>query len=384
MRITRRTIEIGQIVEGYKNDNEEGVVGYNGKLNIRPAYQREFVYDDKKRNAVIDTIMKGFPLNVMYWSKNLDGTYELLDGQQRTISFCEFISGLKFSLSDETWWGSLPADKQDEILHYPLDIYICEGNDSERLDWFRTINIAGEKLTDQELRNANYTGPWLSDAKRRFSKTNCVAYLASGGSKTPLIGKSTIRQEFLETVLDWISDGHIEDYMKAHYKDENSDELWGYFQNVIDWVNSVFPNYRKEMKGLDWGKFYRTYKDNTYNAEELETEISNLMADDEVTCKKGVYEYVLSNGTAVNKLSLREFSEKDKRTAYERQRGICPIDGLHYEISEMEAHHILAWDNGGKTILENCVMVAKKNHKNIHNGLVTPTELREKRDAIVA
>ena len=384
MRITRRTIEIGQIVEGYKNKEEEGVVGYNGKLNIRPAYQREFVYDDKKRNAVIDTIMKGFPLNVMYWSKNLDGTYELLDGQQRTISFCEFISGLKFSLSDETWWGSLPADKQDEILHYPLDIYICEGNDSERLDWFRTINIAGEKLTEQELRNANYTGPWLSDAKRRFSKTNCVAYLASGGSKTPLIGKSTIRQEFLETVLDWISDGHIEDYMKAHYKDENSDELWGYFQNVIDWVNSVFPNYRKEMKGLDWGKFYRTYKDNTYNAEELEAEISNLMADDEVTCKKGVYEYVLSNRTDKKKLNLREFSEKDKRIAYERQHGICPIDGLHYEISEMEAHHIDAWDNGGKTILENCVMVAKKNHKNIHNGLVTTTELKTLRDNLLA
>ena len=172
--------------------------------------------------------------------------------------------------------------------------------------------------------------------------------------------------------------------MAAHYKDENSDELWGYFQKVIDWVNSVFPNYRKEMKGLDWGRLYRIYKGYTNNPVALEAEISNLMADDEVTCKKGVYEYVLSNGTAVSKLSLREFSEKDKRTMYEKQHGLCPIDGQHYEISEMEAHHIIAWDNGGKTILENCVMVAKKNHKDIHNGLVTPTELKEKRDALIA
>ena len=387
MKIFRKQFTVRQIVEGFKNNEEEGVIGFSGMLNIRPPYQREFVYKEKQRDAVIDTIRRGFPLNVMYWSKNNDGTYEVLDGQQRTLSFCEYCGYFgadgkrdgRFAINGE-YFHSLTDEEQEEILDYTLDIFVCEGSDKERLEWFRTINIAGEKLTDQELLNANYTGPWLADAKRRFSKTNCIAYKL--GNK--FVKGSTIRQEILETALDWISDGHIEEYMSAHQHNENADELLEYFRGVIEWVEKTFINYRKEMLGLDWGKFYRTYKDNTYNAEELETEISNLMADDEVTSKKGVYEYVLSNGTAVNKLSLREFSEKEKRTMYEKQHGLCPIDGQHYEISEMEAHHIIAWDNGGKTILENCVMVSKKNHKYIHNGLITPTELKEKRDALIA
>ena len=379
MHIRQLDVTVREIAKNYINNNDEnGVIGYDGNLNIRPAYQREFVYKDKQRDAVISTIRKGYPLNVIYWAKNTDGTYEVLDGQQRTISFCDFVAG-KYSINGE-YFHTLSDAEQDEILNYHLIVFVCEGTDKDRLDWFRTINIAGEKLTEQELLNINYTGKWLSDAKRRFSKTGCVAYKIASN----LVSGSPIRQEFLETALDWISEGHIADYMAAHYKDENSDELWGYFQKVIDWVNSVFPFYRKEMKGLDWGRLYRIYKGYTNNPVALEAEISRLMADDEVTCKKGVYEYVLSNGTAVNKLSLREFSEKDKRTMYEKQHGLCPIDGQHYEISEMEAHHIIAWDNGGKTILENCVMVAKKNHKGIHNGLVTPTELKEKRDALVA
>lgn len=377
MYIRQLEVTVRDIAKGYVNNNDEnGVIGYDGRLNIRPAYQREFVYKDKQRDAVINTIRKGYPLNVIYWAKNTDGTYEVLDGQQRTISFCDYVAG-KYSINGE-YFHTLADVEQDEILNYHLIVFVCEGTDKDRLDWFRTINIAGEKLTEQELLNINYTGTWLSDAKRRFSKTGCVAYkLASD-----FINGSPIRQEYLETALDWISNGKISDYMFAHYKDANSDELWQYFQNVIDWVNSIFTTYRKEMKGLDWGKFYRTYKDNQYNTAELEEQISALMADDDVTCKKGVYEYVLSNGSAVNKLSLREFSEKDKRTAYEKQKGLCPIDGLHYEISEMEAHHILAWEDGGKTILENCVMVSKKNHHKIHNGLISPTELKEKRDAL--
>lgn len=383
MYIRQLEVTVRDIAKGYVNNNDEnGVIGYDGKLNIRPAYQREFVYKDKQRDAVINTIRKGYPLNVIYWAKNTDGTYEVLDGQQRTISFCDYVAG-KYSINGE-YFHTLSDAEQDEILNYHLIVFVCEGTDKDRLDWFRTINIAGEKLTEQELLNINYTGAWLSDAKRRFSKTNCVAYkLASN-----FINGSPIRQEYLETALDWISDGHIADYMAAHYKDENSDELYIYFFEVITWIGNTFGfdnggNYRKEMKGLDWGKLYRTYKDNSYNWRNLEEQISTLMADDEVTNKKGVYEYVLSNGTAVNKLSLREFSEKDKRTAYERQHGLCPIDGQHYEISEMEAHHIVAWDMGGKTILDNCVMVAKKNHKQIHNGLFSPAELKAKRDSIL-
>ncbi len=383
MYIRQIEVTVRDIAKGYVNNNDEnGVIGYDGKLNIRPAYQREFVYKDKQRDAVINTIRKGYPLNVIYWAKNTDGTYEVLDGQQRTISFCDYVAG-KYSINGE-YFHTLSDAEQDEILNYHLIVFVCEGTDKDRLDWFRTINIAGEKLTEQELLNINYTGTWLSDAKRRFSKTNCVAYKLAHD----FINGSPIRQEYLETALDWISEGNIVEYMATHYKDKNADELFQYFCEVIYWINSTFGlevggHYRKEMKGLDWGKLYRTYKDISYNWASLEQKISELMADDEVTCKKGVYEYVLSNGTAINKLSLREFSEKDKRTAYERQHGLCPIDGQHYDISEMEAHHIKAWDMGGKTILENCVMVSKKNHKQIHNGLFSPEELKAKRDSLL-
>lgn len=378
MHIRQLDVTVREIAKNYINNNDEnGVIGYDGNLNIRPAYQREFVYKDKQRDAVISTIRKGYPLNVIYWAKNADGTYEVLDGQQRTISFCDFVAG-KYSINGE-YFHTLSDAEQDEILNYHLIVFVCEGTDKDRLDWFRTINIAGEKLTDQELLNINYTGKWLSDAKRRFSKTGCVAYKIANN----LVSGSPIRQEFLETALDWISNGKIAEYMAAHYRDENSDELWQYFQNVIDWVNSVFPNYRKEMKGLDWGKFYRDYKDNAYNAEELETEISNLMADDEVTNKKGIYEYVFDCDE--KHLNLRSFTDKEKRTMYEKQGGICPIDGQHYAIDEMDAHHIDPWDLGGKTVLSNCVMLNKRNHhKYIHtSAMINPQALREKRDELL-
>ena len=375
MRITRKQFTVRQVAEGYKNNEENGVVGFGGLLNIRPAYQREFVYDDKKRNAVISTIRKGFPLNVMYWSKNDDGTYELLDGQQRTISFCKYVAG-EYSIDGE-YFHTLTDAEQDEILDYTLDIFVCEGNDKERLDWFRTINIAGEKLTEQELLNANYTGKWLSDAKRRFSKTNCVAYKVG----KDYVNGSPIRQDFLETALDWISDGHIEDYMAAHQHDENSDELLEYFQNVMEWVANLF-DYRSEMKGLAWGKLYNKYHNNEYSPAALEGEISILMSNEEISDKKGIYEYVLSgcDGNLAKKLSYRKFDKSMKRTAYERQCGIDPVDGLRYDISEMEAHHIYAWNDGGRTELDNCVMLSKDNHKKIHNGLMSPAELKALRD----
>ena len=207
MKIDRITIKVSDVVNGFSDNDEQGIVAYGGKLNVRPAYQREFVYNDKKRNAVIDTINKGFPLNVMYWAKNDDGTFEVMDGQQRTISFCQYVNGM-FSINDR-FFHNLTNDEKEKILNYDLDIYICDGSDKERLDWFRTINISGEKLTDQELLNINYTGEWLSDAKRKFSKTGCVAYKV--GSK--YVKGSTIRQEYLETALSWISNGNVADYM---------------------------------------------------------------------------------------------------------------------------------------------------------------------------
>lgn len=361
MKIQHMFLTIGEIAKGYVDNNEDGVIGFGGQLNIRPPYQREFVYKDAQRDAVINTIRKGFPLNVMYWAKNEDGTFEVLDGQQRTISFCQYVNG-SFSI-DNKYFFNLTEDEKREILNYMVDIYICEGSDRERLDWFETINISGEKLTRQELLNINYVGTWLSDAKKKFSKTNCVAYkLASKYLKG-----SPIRQEYLETALSWISDGNIAQYMAEHQRDKNANELWLYFSNVIEWVKTTFGEkyYRKEMQGLPWGILYNKYKNNAYDCEELEEEILSLMADDEVTEKKGIYEYILSgkDENIAKKLSKRKFLEKDKRTIYERQNGICPICGEYHDYSDMEGDHIIPWWRGGKTIIENLQMVCTKCNK---------------------
>ena len=354
MEINLKEILIRDVVNGFKDDAENGVVGYNGKLDIRPAFQREFIYNEKERNAVIETINKNFPLNVMYWCKNGD-SYELLDGQQRTLSICQYVNG-DFSLN-QRYFNNLTQTEKDAILNYKLMIYICEGTDKEKLDWFKIINIAGEKLTDQELRNAMYTGPWLYDAKRHFSKTGCPAYQI--GEK--MMNGSTIRQDYLETALKWISDKYncqIEDYMATHQHDDDSNELWIYYQSVINWVNTLFPNYRKEMKGIDWGILYNKYKDNSYNSDKMEEQIKELMMDDDVTKKSGIYTYLLSGEQ--KHLSIRAFTDNQKREAYERQKGICPNCGNHFEITEMEADHITPWHDGGKTISENCQMLCRE------------------------
>lgn len=353
MKIELKEIALCDVVAGYVDNQEEGVLGYNGKLNIRPKYQREFVYDAKKRDAVIDTIRKNFPLNVMYWVINGDGTFEVLDGQQRTVSFCQFVANT-FSMDFNGYtktFQNLTATEKQQILDYKLMIYFCEGNDIEKLDWFRIINIAGEKLTEQELRNAVYTGPWLTHAKSIFSKSSCAAYnLAKGYAKG-----SPIRQEFLEKALEWISNGNIEKYMSTHQHTPNANELWIYFKNVIEWTRLTFPTYREEMKGLDWGGLYDTFKDTIYDTDTLEQEVQTLMMDDDVTAKKGVYAYVLTRDQKY--LSIRKFTENQKRISYEKQKGICPKCGEHFELAKMEADHITPWSKGGKTSLENCQML---------------------------
>ncbi|MCE5236059.1 MAG: DUF262 domain-containing protein [Clostridiaceae bacterium] len=351
MKIELHEIPVRDVAEHYVDNAEEGVIGYNGKLNIRPKYQREFVYDEKKRNAVIDTIRKDFPLNVMYWVKNEDGTFEVLDGQQRTISFCQYVKG-EFSVENRAFHNLTETEKQ-QILDYKLMIYFCEGNDKEKLDWFKIINIAGEKLTDQELRNAVYTGTWLTAAKLIFSKSNCAAYLLS----KDYVNGSPIRQEILQTALDWISNGEIEKYMSIHQHDPNANEIWTYFRNVIEWVQLTFTNYRKEMKGIAWGDLYDKYHGDMFDTANIEQEIQSLMMDDDVTNKKGIYPYVLTRNERY--LSIRAFSESQKRAAYERQKGICTKCGKHFELREMEADHITPWSEGGKTIPENCQMLCK-------------------------
>ena len=354
MEIMLKEISVRDVAEGYINNDEDGVVGYGGKLNIRPKYQREFVYKDKQRDEVINSIINRFPLNVMYWIVNDEEHYEVLDGQQRTISICEYVAG-NYSIKSRAF-HNLTETEKNQILDYKLLIYFCKGNDKEIQDWFKIINIAGEKLTDQELRNAIYTGEWLTDAKRHFSKTACPAYQI--GEK--YMNGSTIRQEYLETVLKWISNKEgkiLEDYMSEHQHDNDANALWVYYQSVLDWIKRLFPNYRKEMKGVDWGILYNTYKDKEYNSNYLENEVTRLMQDRDVTKKSGIYSYLITGEE--KHLNIRAFDDNDKRETYEKQKGICPNCNNHFEINEMEADHITPWHAGGKTILDNCQMLCK-------------------------
>ena len=354
MKIELKEIAVRDIIKNYVDNEENGVTGYDGKLNIRPKYQREFIYDDKKREEVIRTIKRGFPLNTMYWVKNDDGTFEVLDGQQRTISICQYVSGV-FSVEYQ-YFHNLTSEEQNQILDYKCMVYECSGTDKEKLEWFKIINIAGEKLTAQELRNSCYTGEWLTDAKRYFSKNNCAAY---GLASKYVVGKP-IRQEYLEIVLKWISDKEkieIEDYMAKHQKDSSATALWTYFQKVIAWIKVTFPTYRKEIKGQDWGVLYNKYSNNEYEVDELEKKIEKLMRDPDVTNKKGIYPYVLSNDERT--LSIRAFDENTKREVYEDQKGICPKCGKKFEYEEMQGDHITPWSLGGKTVKENCQMLCK-------------------------
>lgn len=349
MKIELVEYSINEVSKNYVDNQEEGVVGFSGKLNIRPKYQREFVYDEKKRNAVIETINNGFPLNVMYWVKNEDNNYELLDGQQRTISFCQYING-DFSFENR-YFHNLTTTEKDRILNYKLMIYICEGNDKEKLDWFKIINIAGERLTPQELRNAVYTGPWLTSAKSIFSKTMAPAYLLS----KDYVNGSPIRQEILQTAIEWINKGNVEEYMSIHQHDSNANELWFFYKNVIEWVKLTFINYRKEMRGINWGQLYNEHKHRVLDTNALENVINRLMIDDDVTNKKGIYSYVLNGEEKF--LNIRAFTPNQKREAFERQKGICPICKKHFKIDEMEADHITPWSQGGKSNSENCKML---------------------------
>lgn len=363
MIIEERKITVGEVCKGYFNDAEEGVVGYDEQLDIRPKYQREFVYKDEQRNEVIRTVMKGLPLNVMYWVDRGEEfeddpdtpRYEVMDGQQRTISLCEYVDG-NFSV-DDMLFVNLPKDKQDKILDYELFIYICNGTESEKLDWFRIINIAGEQLTDQELRNAVYAGSWTSDAKRYFSKSGCAASVLAGD----YLKGSSIRQEYLETAILWAASDEgksIEGYMSEHQHDLRAVTLWNYFRSVIDWVQAIFPKKRKEMKGLPWGLYYNEHGKRTdLDPEALELEIQRLMGDEDVTKKSGIYEYLLTGEE--KKLSIRAFDRRDALAAYEKQNHKCAICGKEFKFEQMHADHIIPWSKGGKTTPDNCQMLCR-------------------------
>jgi hypothetical protein len=383
-------ITVRDLVSGYYDESEQegAVVGYSGKLNIRPAFQRNFVYGEKERNLVVATVRQGFPLNVMYWAKIGDEQYEVIDGQQRTISICQYVGDITKAeigeqgqyLSGEfsiNWDGTpkkfnnLTHDQQKELLDYELSIYICEGTADEKITWFNVINIAGLEQTPQEIRNANYTGKWLMEAKRFFSKT--------GGPAVEL-GKNLVtgeanRQKILETALRWISRDYdnshkgIEEYMADHQNAENADEIRDYYRTVVDWTNTVFPNQASNrvqlMKGLEWGKFYNKYKDESLNPQALEKRIIELIDDEEVENKRGIYEFILTGDERT--LNLRIFDEKTKIKKYEEQKGIClaknaVCGNVHFEFNDMDADHIKPWSRGGKTIYENCQMLCRQDN----------------------
>jgi hypothetical protein len=353
MKIELKEITISELTNGYQDNEENGVVGYGDKLDIRPPFQREFVYGDKERNAVIDTVQKNYPLNVMYWSVRADGKFEVIDGQQRTISICQYVNG-DFSLNGLTI-NNLTTDKKEQILKYKVMVYFCSGTDSEKLEWFKTINIAGKPLSNQELRNAVYSGSWVSDAKRYFSKNS-----------RPKIGDDYLsglanRQDYLETAINWISEGNIESYMSINQHEPNATELWLYFQSVLNWTKAVFPKYRREMKGIEWGFFYNEFKDKKLDPKKLEENVALLMEDEYVGNKKGIYSYILNGKEKY--LNIRAFSPNQIREAYERQKGICVVCKEHFYIEEMEADHITPWHTGGKTEAVNCQMLCKEDNR---------------------
>ncbi len=391
---------IRDLTSGYMKDSDDGcttdsVFGFDGKLNIRPSYQRNSVYSQSKRDAVIETILEECPLNIIYWVDKEDGTFEVLDGQQRILSICKYIAG-EYAVASDVFPTDLPQDFQnlvfnmhdiaEKIMDYELEIYVCKGTPSEKLKWFHRINTSGEPLNEQELRNSSYTGKWLTDAKARFSsKSGRGVKLAEEHPDTyqiePLLSGSWNRQEYLETALLWAarhegftSKNAIEEYMLNHCKDNDASALWQYYSRVLEWVRSKFTTYNKVMKGIDWGAVYEDYEngclDNNIihkSADDINKDIIRLMDDDEITAKmKGIIQYVIYGDGKY--LQLRQFDEKTARIVYEKQGHKCPYcvkngNNKEYAFKEMQADHIKPWSKGGKTVEDNCQMLCA-----FHNG----------------
>lgn len=365
MTIKQIEVTVGDIARGYINSEEQGVRGYGGQLDIRPPYQREFIYNEKEQQAVISTVLKGYPLNVMYWvrrSEDAECPYEVMDGQQRTLSLCEYVDG-KFAYDFKNFFNQ-PADIQKLILDYPLTIYLCEGEPSEKLEWFKTINIAGKPLNEQEINNAVYAGPFVTDAKRHFSKSNCGAYRLG----KDLVNGTPIRQEFLKKALEWMAEHETREgkpqsvvgYMAEHQHDPNANNLWTYFQNVLNWTITNFDlkKFKKIMKGLNWALYYDKYHSTTLDTVDLASRISKLILDSDVQKQVGIIPYVLTGDERY--LDLRGFPEDIKLAVWEKQHHICPSCQKEFDYEFMEGDHITPWREGGRTVIENCQMLCRE------------------------
>lgn len=359
MKINPLKVKIRDLVAGFEDREDEGAVGYGGRLDIRPRYQREFIYSEARQIAVIDSIMHGYPINAMYWAPKDGGGWELLDGQQRTMSICKFAAGdLPYN---RQFLSRMPQDQIDRFLDYDLLIFECTGTASERLAWFQTINTGGLQLKDQEIRNAVYAGPWVDDAKRYFSKSNAPGRRVGA----PYVAGDASRQDYLETAIKWQSgastDDEIREFMNEHAADATAGPLWQYFQRVVNWIESVFTKSRAQMKGLPWGDYFRKWENAPLTKQapaEIERMIQRLLIDDDVTNKRGIYAYLLSGEE--KHLSIRAFSEAMRLAAYTRQDGVCPICGKRFELEDMEADHITPWTLGGPTSADNCQMLCKE------------------------
>ena len=385
MHIQLTPMTIGEVFEGFQElDNDGGVFAYNGKLTVRPAYQREFVYNDAEQAAVMTTVSRDFPLNVMYWVKIVnpedptDVSYEVLDGQQRTISIGRYLQdgfAIDYRGNKEQYFSNLTPDQKQQILDHKLQIYVCEGTPSEVLGWFRIINIAGKPLTEQELRNASYVGPWLSDAKRKFSKREAPAL--NDGIGKGMVSGNPMRQDILERALMWFIDGHdeygsIENYMARHQYDKNAQELWMYWSTVMSWARTLFdfaqePESHMQLRN-DWGELYNTWHERTaadpqmYNPEALHEEIVKLVDDPDVTKNSGIIPYLLSERTSNDEryLSIRSFDKKDCERKYLEQHGECAKCGKPFEIKQMQGDHVIPWSQGGKSVYDNLQMLCKE------------------------
>lgn len=382
MKTTLRTdITIKDICEGFVYNELEGkgLFGLSGKLTIQPEYQRNYIYADGKRDvAVIQSILKGYPLGLIYFNKTADERFEVLDGQQRITSFGRYVTG-KFAVKDENgmeqYFSGIAKDKQEKILNAQLIIYECEGEESEIKEWFKTINIAGVPLNEQELLNAIYSGPFVTLGKEEFSNSQ-NSYIQKWGA---YIDGEAKRQKILERAIDWVSKGNISQYMSLHRKDSNINELKTYFNSVIDWVSGVFKDVESEMRGLEWGRLYETYRKNPYDPANVSEQVKALYADSYVKNRKGIFEYILGGSQDTKLLDVRIFDEATKKATYAKQTAAAKAKGISncshcamgheanktkiWDLKDMDADHVAAWSKGGATSADNCEMLCKTHNR---------------------
>lgn len=376
----KSNITIKELCNGFVYNELEGkgLFGLSGKLTIQPEYQRNYIYADGKKDvAVIESILKGYPLGLIYFNQTDEDRYEVLDGQQRITSIGRFLTK-KFAIMEDgkpLYFDSLPIEQQEKILNTEMLIYICNGTEKEIKEWFKTINIAGIPLNEQELLNAVFSGEFVTLAKAEFSNSQN----AQIQKWSAYINGSALRQDFLAKALEWVSKGNISDYMSQHRHDNNINELKLYFNTVINWVSNVFNDVEKEMKGLEWGRLYETYKNTSYNPQDVSTKVKELYLDPYIKNRKGIFEYILGGSVDTKLLDVRVFDEATKKAVYQQQTekakkeniSNCPLCAVGnnpnknkvWTIKEMEADHVAAWSKGGSTSLDNCEMLCMTHNR---------------------